>query len=320
MDFAKLRHMLRLVPDDSSFEFVAKRKLFITISVLMLIIGGVSLGLRGINFGIDFLGGILIETQIEAAESAPTIRTALQGGGFGDVSVQEFGESDIMLIRIERQSGGDQAQSQAIANVKRMLEGKVVEYRRVETVGPTIGAELRQAALWAVLSAIGAILCYIWLRFEWQFGLGAVLALTHDVGLALGLFALIGIEFNLASVAALLTIAGYSINDTVVIYDRVRENLRRFRKSPLEEICNRSINQTLARTLITSVTTMLALIALFVFGGTIIRNFALVMMFGVMIGTWSSIALAVPFLLWLRPAPPAEEEEQQQSPSDGIMP
>jgi preprotein translocase subunit SecF len=189
----------------------------------------------------------------------------------------------------------------------------VVEYRRTEFVGPTVGAELKRAATWAVLAAIGAILLYIWLRFEWQFGVGAVVALGHDVITTVGLFSLLALEFNLATVAAVLTIAGYSINDTVVIYDRVRENLRRYKKLPLEELFNKSINETLSRTVMTSVTTLLALFALYVFGGAVIRGFAIALIWGVLIGTYSSIALAVPILLYIRPdrGVAGDEDENQ---------
>ena len=177
----------------------------------------------------------------------------------------------------------------------------MVEYRRTEFVGPTVGAELKEAAIWAVLAAIGAILLYIWFRFEWQFGIGAVVALSHDVISTIGLFSLFQLEFNLATVAAVLTIAGYSINDTVVVFDRVRENMRRYKKMPLDELFNKSINETLSRTVMTSVTTMLALIALFLFGGEVIRGFAIALIWGVLVGTYSSISLAVPLLLYLNP-------------------
>ncbi|MEM7070394.1 MAG: protein translocase subunit SecF [Pseudomonadota bacterium] len=272
-----------------------------------------SLTTRQINLGIDFLGGLLVEVKIDTNYRINDIRARLDQLQLGDISVQEFGSTDVLLIRLERQSGGDQAQSEAISKLKQTLETIVLEYRRVETVGPTIGAELREAAIWAVISALLAILIYIWLRFEWQFGLGAILALSHDIWLTLGLFSITGIEFNLASVAAILTIAGYSINDSVVIYDRVRENLRRYRKMTLEDLCNLSINQTLARTLVTSFTTLLALGALALFGGSIIRDFALIMIFGVVIGTWSSIALAIPFLLLLRPQFIDDQDDEENS-------
>ncbi len=229
------------------------------------------------------------------------MRNQLNNLNLGDSSVQEFGKKSILLIRLEKQEGGDKLQSAAVETLKQALSPIVLNYRRVETVGPTVGAELRDAAMWAILAAISAILIYIWLRFEWQFGLGAIVALIHDVWITAGLFALTGIEFNLASVAAILTIAGYSINDTVVIYDRVRENLRKYRKLTLDRLCNLSINQTLSRTLITSLTTLLALSALAILGGSIIRDFALIMIFGVIIGTWSSITLGIPTLLLLRP-------------------
>ena len=292
---------LRLVPANTKIEFVNKRMIaFVISAMLVLSSAGIFFG-KGLNLGIDFLGGILIEVRTNGPADISDLRAQLNGLGLGEVSLQEFGGADDVLIRIQRQDGGDSAQQKAIDVVKAALGSTVVEYRRTEFVGPTVGAELKRAAAWAVLAAIGAILLYIWLRFEWQFGIGAVVALGHDVITTIGLFSLLALEFNLATVAAVLTIAGYSINDTVVIYDRVRENLRRYKKLPLEELFNKSINETLSRTVMTSVTTLLALFALYVFGGAVIRGFAIALIWGVLIGTYSSIALAVPILLYIRP-------------------
>jgi preprotein translocase subunit SecF len=216
---------------------------------------------------------------------------------------------------VQRQEGGDDAQKIAVDRIKEVLAGSATEYRRTEFVGPTVGAELKEAAIWAVLAAVGAILFYIWFRFEWQFGVGAVVALTHDVLSTIGLFALLQLEFNVATVAAVLTIAGYSINDTVVVYDRVRENLRRYKTTPLIELFNRSINETLSRTVMTSVTTLLALLALFFFGGEVIRGFTIALIWGVFVGTYSSVALAVPLLVYLkidRRALTDDEEKAEQ--------
>jgi len=292
---------LRLVPANTKIEFVNKRLIaFIISAMLVLSSAGIFFG-KGLNLGIDFLGGILIEVRTNGPADISDLRMQLDGLGLGEISLQEFGSANDVLIRIQRQDGGDNAQQKAIDVVKISLGGTVVEYRRTEFVGPTVGAELKRAAMWAVLAAIGAILLYIWLRFEWQFGIGAVVALGHDVITTIGLFSLLALEFNLATVAAILTIAGYSINDTVVIYDRVRENLRRYKKLPLTELFNKSINQTLSRTVMTSVTTLLALFALYAFGGAVIRDFAIALIWGVLIGTYSSIALAVPILLYIRP-------------------
>ena len=292
---------LRLVPNNTKIDFVNKRIIAFVVSALLVVASsGLLLG-KGLNLGIDFLGGLLIEVRTNGPADIGGLRAQLNGLGLGEVALQEFGGEDDVLIRVQRQEGGDSAQQGAIDVIKDALGGTVAEYRRTEFVGPTVGAELKRAATWAVLAAIGAILLYIWLRFEWQFGVGAVVALSHDVITTIGLFSLLSLEFNLATVAAVLTIAGYSINDTVVIYDRVRENLRRYKKLPLIELFNLSINETLARTIMTSLTTLLALAALYAFGGAVIRGFAIALIWGVLIGTYSSIALAVPVLLYLRP-------------------
>lgn len=292
---------LRLVPTTPSIDFIGRRKIAFVFSAF-LVLG--SLGLfftQGLNLGIDFLGGILIEAKTKNETTVGTVRSELGKLGLGEVAIQEFGSPDILLIRIQRQDGGDEAQAQAVETVKAALDGQVEEYRRTEFVGPTVGKELQEAALYAVLAAIGAILVYIWFRFEWQYGVGAVIALAHDVITTIGLFALLQLEFNLATVAAILTIAGYSINDTVVVYDRVREKLRKYKKMDLPELFNLAVNKTLSRTVMTSVTTLLALIALFVFGGEVIHDFVIALIWGVIIGTYSSIALAVSLLLYMRP-------------------
>ena len=291
---------LRLVPDNTSIAFIEKRFVALIFSIV-LILGSLSLlGGKGLNLGIDFLGGILVEVKTDGPADVAGLRNKISNLGLGEVSIQEFGAPDDVLIRVQRQKGGDAQQQEAVAIISEAIKQEVIEFRRTETVGPTVGAELKEAAILAVLLAIGAILLYVWFRFEWQFGLGAVIALSHDVLATIGLFSLLGLEFNLASVAALLTIAGYSINDTVVIYDRVRENMRRYKSMPLTELFNKSINETLARTVMTSVTTLLALLALVVLGGEVIRGFSIALIFGVLIGTYSSVALAVPTLLYLR--------------------
>jgi preprotein translocase SecF subunit len=311
--------LLRIVPANTNIQFINKRFLAMALSAF-LVLG--SLGLyatKGLNLGIDFLGGILLEVKTDGPADLADLRSRVGSLGLGDVSLQEFGATDDVLIRVQRQEGGDNAQQAAVTKVKEALGDTVVEYRRTEFVGPTVGAELQESAVLAVLAAIGAILVYVWFRFEWQFGVGAIVALTHDVITTIGLFSLLALDFNLATVAALLTIAGYSINDTVVVYDRVRENMRKFKKMPLAELFNRSINETLSRTVNTSLTTMLALLALFTFGGEVIRGFTIAMMWGICIGTYSSIALAVPLLLYLNVHRGAEEEssaeEQEEAAS-----
>lgn len=288
---------LNLIPADVNIAFIVKRKLFFMVSAIII---AASIGLvmtKGLNFGIDFKGGILIEVRTDGPADIGEMRGQLSTLGLGDISLQEFGEVTDVLIRIQRQDGGDEAQQEAVNAVKAKL-GEKVTYRRTEFVGPQVSAELLEDGIMAVSLAILAILVYIWFRFEWQFGVGAIIALTHDVLTTIGIFALMGFEFNLSTVAAVLTIAGYSINDTVVVYDRVRENLRKYKKMDLGELLNLSINNTLSRTVITSVTTLLALLALFFLGGEVIRDFSFAMIWGVLVGTYSSICIAVPLLLY----------------------
>ena len=273
------------------------------------------LGGKGLNLGIDFLGGILMEVKTKGPADVGALRSKIGSLGLGEVSIQEFGAPDDVLIRVQRQEGGDKQQQKAVKIISDAIVDDVIEFRRTETVGPTVGNELKQSAILAILMSIGAILLYVWFRFEWQFGLGAIIALTHDVITTLGLFALLNLEFNLASVAALLTIAGYSINDTVVIYDRVRENMRKYKKMPLTELFNKSVNETLARTVMTSVTTLLALTALLVLGGEVIRGFSIALIWGVLIGTYSSVALAVPMLLYLKVQRADDTENSAQAAS-----
>ena len=290
---------LRIVPAETAINFIGRRLIAFAFSAA-LILGSLGLAFgSGLNLGIDFLGGILLEVKTDGPADVAKLRSDLGALGLGEVSLQEFGSPDVVLIRVQRQEGGDEAQQAAIKTIRGALGEHVVEYRRTETVGPTVGAELKEAAMWAIGSAILAILVYIWFRFEWQFGIAAIIALIHDVLTTIGLFALFQLEFNLATVAAVLTIAGYSINDTVVVFDRVRENLRKYKKMPLADLFNLSINETLSRTTITSVTTLLALGALFFFGGEVISGFSVALIWGIVIGTYSSIALAVPLLLYL---------------------
>jgi preprotein translocase SecF subunit len=298
---------LRLIPNKTSIRFLEMRKVALIFSICLVVASAVLFVGRGLNLGIDFLGGVLLEVKTPGPADMSGMRSKIGSLGLGDVSLQEFGSKDTVLIRVQRQDGGDDAQKIAVDRIKEVLAGGVAEYRRTEFVGPTVGADLKEAAIWAVLD--------IWFRFEWQFGVGAVIALTHDVLTTIGLFALLQLEFNVATVAAVLTIAGYSINDTVVIYDRVRENLRRYKTTPLIELFNRSINETLSRTVMTSVTTLLALLALFLFGGEVIRGFTIALIWGVFVGTYSSVALAVPLLVYLkidRRALTDDEEEAEQ--------
>ena len=249
----------------------------------------------GLNLGIDFRGGILIEAQSETPADIGGVRGDLENLGLGDISIQSFGSDRDVLIRVQRQEGDERAQLQAIEKITNALGG-AYDIRRTEFVGPTVGAELAEKGMLAVACALFAIMIYIWFRFEWQFSIAAFLALTHDVLTTIGLFALTGFEFNLATLAAILTIAGYSINDTVVVFDRVRENLRKYKSWEQPKILNKSLNETLSRTVMTSVTTAIALIAIILFGGAVLRDFALAMLWGVTIGTYSSIFIAVGLL------------------------
>ena len=289
---------LRFIPADINISFIPKRIMFFIFSAV-LITSSVGLFLtKGLNYGIDFQGGILMEVRTDKAADISVMRTTLGNLGLGEVALQEFGQPTDVLIRVQRQEGGEGAQQVAVEKVKAAL-GSGVDYRRTEFVGPKVSAELFWDGVMAVSLAILAILVYIWFRFEWQFGLGAIVALTHDVLSTIGIFALLGLEFNLSTVAAVLTIAGYSINDTVVVYDRVRENLRKYKKKDFGELLNESVNQTLSRTVMTSVTTLLALLALYFLGGAVIKDFSFAMIWGVIIGTYSSICLAVPMLMYL---------------------
>ena len=259
----------------------------------MLVIGSIGLFfIQGLNLGIDFRGGILIEAQSSQTVDLAKVRSSLGRLGLGDMSIQSFGTDRDILVRVQRQEGDEKAQIVAINAITSDL-GIDFEIRRTEFVGPTIGAELAEKGVLAVICALCAIMVYIWFRFEWQFSLAALIALTHDVITTIGVFALTNFEFNLATVAAILTIAGYSINDTVVVFDRVRENMRRYKSWSQPDILNRSLNETLARTVMTSITTALALIAIAIFGGAVLRDFALAMLWGVAIGTYSSVFIAV---------------------------
>lgn len=292
----------RLVPDDTRIRFIRWRIPAMIISVLLMLasIGGIFY--PGLNFGIDFRGGILMEVRTPGPADLATMRGNLNQLGLGEVALQEFGAETDVLIRIARQEGGEEAQQAAVSVVQSALDelvGEGISYRRTEFVGPKVSEELLQAGLMATVLAMVSVLIYIWFRFEWQYGVGAVVALVHDVILTIGLFSLLGLEVNLTTVAAVLTIVGYSLNDTVVIFDRVRENLRRYRMMPIPELLDVSMNETLARTLMTSLTTLLALGSLFMFGGEVLKGFTLAMIWGVAVGTYSTIYVSTPTLMYL---------------------
>ncbi len=286
----------------SSIDFLkGKYVAFITSIILILLSIGLFF-LNGLNFGIDFKGGTLIEIETQNKIEISQVRSSLNSLSLGDIQVQEFGSDKNLLIRIEQQQGGDQIQQNVLEIVKQKLMNDISEtinFRRTEVVGPKVSGELIQSGTIAILVAVFAMLIYIWLRFEWQFSLGAVIALLHDVILTIGVFCLTQLEFNLPIIAAILTIVGYSMNDTVVVYDRVRENLRKFRSKEITSLLNLSINETLSRTIVTSVTTLLALVSLYIFGGEVIKGFTFAMIWGVLVGTYSSIFVAAPLLTYL---------------------
>jgi preprotein translocase SecF subunit len=288
--------LIKRITVTPNLVIMARRKLFMAFSAVLVLASVALFLIQGLNFGVDFRGGILIEVKTDGPADLGELRRLLGGLGLGEVTLQEFGEPDDVLINLQRQDGEEAEQIKAIVVLKDALGDRVVEYRRTEFVGPKVGGELKRNGAIATGLALLVIGVYIWFRFEWQFSVAALIALLHDVLATIGFYALTQIEFNLATLAAVLMIAGYSINDTVVIFDRVRENLRKFKKMALFELLDLSINQTLTRTFLTSVTTLLALLALFLFGGPVIRGFTTGLIWGVCIGTYSSIALAVPLL------------------------
>jgi preprotein translocase subunit SecF len=298
---------LRIVKQNTNFDFFKRWKLWLGLSGMMMIVAFVSFLLQGLNFGIDFRGGTTIRTESPMPVEIGVYRDAIAPLGLGDVSISEVfdptfeEDQNVAMIRIQAQDGEEAVSVEVISAVEAELQ-KVrpdIQFVSVESVGPKVSGELIQTAVIAVVLAIGAVLVYIWLRFEWQFAAGAVLALVHDVILTIGIFSELQIKFDLAIIAALLTIVGYSLNDTVVVFDRVRENLRKYKKRPLNEVLNISINETLSRTFMTSLTTLLALISLFVLGGDVIRGFVFAMIWGVIVGTYSSIFVASAALLYL---------------------
>ncbi|WP_417670450.1 protein translocase subunit SecF [Roseibium sp.] len=289
--------LLRLVPDDTKFRFMWLRKVSFPLSIVLAIASITLFVTVGLNYGIDFKGGTVIEMKTDGPADIGGIRSELGALNLGDVQVQEFGAPDEVLVRIEEQPGGELAQQAVIGKVRAAFEDNNVDFRRVEVVGPRVSGELARAGAIAVAASLIAILFYIWFRFEWQFAVGAILTTANDVIVTIGLFVILQLDFSLSSIAAVLTIIGYSLNDTVVVYDRIRENLRRYKKMTLTDVLDRSINETLSRTTLTSVTTLLALFSLWMFGGEVIRSFTLAMIFGIVIGTYSSIFLAAPFLI-----------------------
>ena len=292
--------LLNIIPTNTSFKFMSLRKIGLFFSVTLILISFIAIFTKGLNFGIDFTGGVLIEIRSKNETINLTkLRDDLNKLNVGEIQLQTIGSEKDIAIRVQKYSPGQDKQLDSIKKIKSALENIEIEFRRTEYVGPKVGKELIKAGLIAVIFSLLGILFYIWLRFEWFFALGAIIALIHDVFLTIGFFSIFQFEFNLATVAAVLTIAGYSINDTVVIYDRIRETSRKYKKVIFEEIINLSLNSTLSRTLMTSLTTLLALLALFIFGGNVISSFVIALIWGVIIGTYSSLYVASPILLIL---------------------
>lgn len=292
---------LRFVPDDTKIQFMRGRIAGLVVSAVLSTLSVILFFYPGLNYGIDFQGGIVFEVRVKGAADFPLLRTTVGGLDLGEVTLQEFGSPQDVLIRLQRQEGDETAQERAVAAVRKTLAEKFTgsEVRRVEVVGAKVSGELFRDGLLAVSLALVGIMIYIWFRFEWQFGVGAVVTLILDITKVVGFYAVTGLQFNLTSVAAILTIIGYSINDKVVVYDRMRENLRKFKTMPLRQLIDVSINETLSRTINTSGTTFVAMLPLALVGGEAVEGFALAMLFGIVVGTSSSIFIAAPILLFL---------------------
>jgi len=302
--------IIRKVP---RIDFMRYHVVGFAISIL-LTLGSIGLFfLYGLNYGIDFSGGVLIEARTPGAADLEGMRSTLNSLNIGNVSLQGFGSPNDVLIRLPRQPGDDKEQMKGVDKVQQVL-GSTVEFRRVEVVGPKVGGELKEAGVKATVLALLAIAVYVWFRFEWQFGVGAMLSTLHDAVTTVGLFALLQIEFNLTTLAAILTIAGYSINDTVVIYDRVRETMRKYKTMDFRSLINLSLNETLSRTILTVSTTALAVLSLLGFGGEVLRGFSIAMLWGIVIGTYSSLFIAAPLLYYIRPGKTARAEEGDGKP------
>ena len=295
-----------------NINFVSKFKKANIASIVIFFLSILFISFKGLNYGIDFKGGTLIELRTENSVDASSIRDSLKSMNLGDVNVKKFGKDGDYLIKVEQIKINNK---NLIPEIKKALSENLnseIDFRRVENVGPKVSSELLESSVIAITLALAAMLFYIWIRFEWQFSLGAIIALFHDVVITLGVFSILSLEINLSIIAAVLTIVGYSMNDTVVIYDRIRENLFKFTKIGISDVANLSINETLARTIITSVTTLLALLSIYILGGEILRGFSFAMILGVIIGTYSSIFVASPILKFLKVSYKTLEKEEEK--------
>ena len=305
--------LFRFIKKTPNINFIEKRKIFFFLSIFLAMVSVFSLWIKGLNFGIDFKGGLLVEAKFDKNIELENLRNNIDKLKLGDFSIQELDNSnDNFLIKIELSQEFKLDQAKLIAELKKSINNNFdnnIDYRRVEYVGPTVSSELIMTGIIAIIMAIFSMLIYIWFRFELPFAIGAVIALVHDTILTIGMFSITSLEFNLSTVAAILLIIGYSMNDTVVVYDRVRENLKKFKKLDTFSLLNKSINETLSRTINTTATTILALLALFIFGGNIIKDFSLAMIWGIIIGTYSSILIATPILLNMNIRKVKESEE-----------
>ena len=294
----------------TNFNFSSKFKYANILSLILFALSVILIFFKGLNYGIDFKGGTLIELRSNNIETA-LIRDILKNMNLGDINVKKFGKEGDFLIKVEQKEDNNKLIPEIKKNLSESLNSEV-NFRRVENVGPKVSAELLQSGIIAISLSLAAMLFYIWLRFEWQFSIGSIVALFHDVIITLGIFSLLSLEINLSIIAAVLTIVGYSMNDTVVIYDRIRENLGKYHKKDISNIANLSINETLSRTIITSVTTLLALFSIFILGGEILRGFSFAMILGVLIGTYSSIFVASPILKFFKVSYKTLEKEEEK--------
>ncbi len=295
-----------------NIDFSAKFKSANIISIFLFLISFLFIIFKGLNYGIDFKGGTLIELRVEQNIDISEIRSSLKSLSLGDVNIKEFGKKGDFLVKVEQT---DEVNKNLIPDLKNTLKENInseISFRRVENVGPKVSSELLEAGIIAISLSLAAMLFYIWIRFEWQFSIGSIVALFHDIIITIGIFSILSLEINLSIIAAVLTIVGYSMNDTVVIYDRIRENLLKYTKLDISNIANLSVNETLSRTIITSVTTLLALFSIYILGGEILRGFSFAMILGVLIGTYSSIFVAAPVLKFFKVSSKTLEKKEEK--------